>query len=39
MNRKNEEKAEVRFSAYVAGVSGVLGTPTGLARCVIIAPG
>src|SRR3981189_1182639 len=25
MNRKKEEKAEARFSAYVAGLSGVLG--------------
>ena len=37
MDWKNEEKAEVRFATYVAGLSGV--TPTGLARCVIIAPG
>jgi hypothetical protein len=25
MNRKNEEKAEVRFAAYVAGLASVLG--------------
>jgi SRSO17 transposase len=25
MNRKKEEKAEARFAAYVAGLSGVLG--------------
>ena len=39
MDRKIEEKAEVRFAAYVAGLAGVLGTPTGLGHCATIAPG
>jgi len=33
MNRKKEEKVEARFAVYVAGLAGVLGMLTGLARC------
>ena len=39
MDRKNEGTSEERFAAYVEGFRACSGTPTGLVRCVTIAPG
>ena len=39
MNRKSEERAEVRFAAYVEVLAWVLGHDDRIGPCATIAPG